>query len=161
QVHAVPRGDALDRPATRADRGGRRDYGRPRAAAEGLRPRRGGVALRARRLRGLAGAELLRQVARRGGRPPRAGALSVRRRGVARGDLRAARPAHALARRDGAGVSSPELVTVTIDGREVQVPKGTGLVETALAAGIEIPVFCYEPRLGAPIGACRMCLVEV
>jgi NADH-quinone oxidoreductase subunit G len=56
---------------------------------------------------------------------------------------------------------SPELVTVTVDGREVQVPKGTGLVETALAAGIEIPVFCYEPRLGAPIGACRMCLVEV
>ena len=29
------------------------------------------------------------------------------------------------------------------------------------AAGIEIPVFCYEPRLGAPVGACRMCLVEV
>jgi NADH-quinone oxidoreductase subunit G len=58
-------------------------------------------------------------------------------------------------------VSSPELVTVTIDGREVQVPKGLGLVETALAAGIEIPVFCYEPRLGPPVGACRMCLVEV
>jgi NADH-quinone oxidoreductase subunit G len=58
-------------------------------------------------------------------------------------------------------MSAPEVVTVTIDGREVQVPKGTGLVETALAAGIEIPVFCYEPRLGAPIGACRMCLVEV
>jgi NADH-quinone oxidoreductase subunit G len=56
---------------------------------------------------------------------------------------------------------SVELVTVTIDGREVQVPKGTGLVETALAAGIEIPVFCYEPRLGPAVGACRMCLVEV
>jgi NADH-quinone oxidoreductase subunit G len=54
-----------------------------------------------------------------------------------------------------------ELVTVTVDGRTVEVPKGTGLVETALAAGIEIPVFCYEPRLGAAIGACRMCLVEV
>jgi NADH-quinone oxidoreductase subunit G len=54
-----------------------------------------------------------------------------------------------------------ETVTVTIDGREVRVPKGTGLVETAEAAGIEIPVFCYEPRLGPPVGACRMCLVEV
>jgi NADH-quinone oxidoreductase subunit G len=54
-----------------------------------------------------------------------------------------------------------ELVTLTIDDREVQVPKGTGLVETAAAAGIEIPVFCYEPRLGPPVGACRMCLVEV
>jgi NADH-quinone oxidoreductase subunit G len=58
-------------------------------------------------------------------------------------------------------VSVPELVTVTIDGREVHVPPGTGLVETALAAGIEIPVFCYEPRVGPAIGACRMCLVEV
>src|SRR5437588_11587854 len=53
------------------------------------------------------------------------------------------------------------LVTVTVDGRAVQVPRGTGLVGTALAAGIEIPVFCYEPRLGPPIGACRMCLVEI
>jgi NADH-quinone oxidoreductase subunit G len=54
-----------------------------------------------------------------------------------------------------------ETVTVTIDGREIQVAKGTGMVETALAAGIEIPVFCYEPRLGPPLGACRMCLCEV
>src|SRR5438067_11369520 len=54
-----------------------------------------------------------------------------------------------------------DLVTLKIDEREVQVPKGTGLVETAQAAGIEIPVFCYEPRLGPPVGACRMCLIEV
>jgi NADH-quinone oxidoreductase subunit G len=54
-----------------------------------------------------------------------------------------------------------ELVTVTIDDRPIQVPKGTGMVETALSAGIEIPVFCYEPRLGPPLGACRMCLCEV
>jgi NADH-quinone oxidoreductase subunit G len=53
-----------------------------------------------------------------------------------------------------------ELVTVTIDGVSVQVPRGAGVVEAALAAGIEIPVFCYEPRLGAPVGACRMCLCE-
>jgi NADH-quinone oxidoreductase subunit G len=58
-------------------------------------------------------------------------------------------------------LSAPELVAVTVDGHEVHVPKGTGLVETALAAGIEIPVFCYEPRLGPAIGACRMCLCEV
>ena len=54
-----------------------------------------------------------------------------------------------------------ETVRITIDDREVEVAKGTGLVETAEAAGIEIPVFCYEPRLGPPVGACRMCLVEV
>ncbi len=58
-------------------------------------------------------------------------------------------------------MSTPDLVTVTIDERTVQVPKGTGIVETAANAGIEIPVFCYEPRLGPPVGACRMCLVEV
>jgi NADH dehydrogenase/NADH:ubiquinone oxidoreductase subunit G len=58
-------------------------------------------------------------------------------------------------------VSSPELVSVTIDERQIRVAKGTGMVETAAAAGVEIPVFCYEPRLGPPVGACRMCLVEV
>ena len=58
-------------------------------------------------------------------------------------------------------MSTPELVRVIIDDKDVHVAKGTGLVETALSAGIEIPVFCYEPRLGDPIGACRMCLVEI
>jgi NADH-quinone oxidoreductase subunit G len=53
------------------------------------------------------------------------------------------------------------MVKLTIDGVDVEVPRGTGLVEAALAAGIEIPVFCYEPRLGAPVGACRMCLCEI
>jgi NADH-quinone oxidoreductase subunit G len=54
-----------------------------------------------------------------------------------------------------------DLVTVTIDGQELQAPRGQGLVETAASVGIEIPVFCYEPRLGPPVGACRMCLCEV
>ncbi len=58
-------------------------------------------------------------------------------------------------------MSAAEQVTLTIDGVEVQVTKGTGLVETAAVAGVEIPVFCYEPRLGPPVGACRMCLVEI
>ncbi|MDQ3669485.1 MAG: molybdopterin-dependent oxidoreductase [Actinomycetota bacterium] len=58
-------------------------------------------------------------------------------------------------------MSAPELVTVNVDDREIRIPKGTGLIETALACGVEIPVFCYEPRLGPPVGACRMCLCEV
>ncbi|MGZ8783375.1 MAG: 2Fe-2S iron-sulfur cluster-binding protein [Gaiellaceae bacterium] len=58
-------------------------------------------------------------------------------------------------------MSAVEQVKVTIDGREIEVPKGLGLVEAAAAAGVEIPVFCYEPRLGPPVGACRMCLVEL
>lgn len=53
------------------------------------------------------------------------------------------------------------MVALTINGRVVEALKGTMLVDAAAAVGIEIPIFCYEPRLGAPIGACRMCLVEV
>ncbi len=55
-----------------------------------------------------------------------------------------------------------DTVTLTVDGREITVPKGMSLVVAAAEhAGIEIPIFCYEPRLGPPIGACRMCLVEI
>ena len=50
---------------------------------------------------------------------------------------------------------------MTIDGRDVEVAPGTGLVEAAETAGIEVPVFCYEPRIGPAVGACRMCMVEI
>jgi NADH-quinone oxidoreductase subunit G len=53
------------------------------------------------------------------------------------------------------------MVTLTIDGREVEAPEGAMLVDGAKYGDIEIPVFCYEPKLGQPVGACRMCLVEV
>ncbi len=53
-----------------------------------------------------------------------------------------------------------DLVTLTIDGIEVSVLKGTLIVEAAKKVGIEIPVFCYHPKL-EPVGMCRMCLVEV
>ncbi len=53
-----------------------------------------------------------------------------------------------------------EAVTLTIDGRQVTVPKGTLVVEAAKQIGIEIPVFCYHHRLN-PVGACRLCLVEI
>ena len=57
----------------------------------------------------------------------------------------------------------PEIkqVTFTIDGREVTAPENTMLVDAAKLGDVEIPVFCYEPKLGAPVGACRMCLVEI
>ncbi len=57
--------------------------------------------------------------------------------------------------------AKPTTVTLTINGIEIHATPGTVLVEAAAQVGIEIPIFCYEPRLGAPIGACRMCLVEV
>jgi len=55
---------------------------------------------------------------------------------------------------------SDSLVTLKIDGVEVTVPKGTLLVDAAKQVGIEIPVFCYHPKL-EPAGVCRMCLVEI
>ncbi len=52
-------------------------------------------------------------------------------------------------------------VTLVVDGREVVAPEGTMLVDAAKQGDVEIPVFCYEPKLGDPVGACRMCLVEI
>jgi NADH-quinone oxidoreductase subunit G len=51
-------------------------------------------------------------------------------------------------------------VTVTIDGFEIKVPKGTLVIRAAEMLGIQIPRFCDHPLLD-PIGACRQCLVEV
>jgi NADH-quinone oxidoreductase subunit G len=53
-----------------------------------------------------------------------------------------------------------ELVTLTIDGKEITVPKGTLIIRAAERLGIEIPRFCDHPFL-APVGACRQCYVEV
>jgi NADH-quinone oxidoreductase chain G len=51
-------------------------------------------------------------------------------------------------------------VTLTIDGRQVTVPKDTLVIEAAKKLGIEIPVFCYHTKL-EPVGACRQCLVQI
>jgi NADH-quinone oxidoreductase subunit G len=53
------------------------------------------------------------------------------------------------------------IITFTIDGREVQAPENAMLADAAKLGDVEIPVFCYEPKLGQPVGACRMCLVEI
>ncbi|MFD8082314.1 NADH-quinone oxidoreductase subunit G [Kitasatospora sp. NPDC059722] len=53
-----------------------------------------------------------------------------------------------------------ELVTLTIDGVEVQVPKGTLVIRAAEAIGTQIPRFCDHPLLD-PAGACRQCIVEI
>jgi NADH-quinone oxidoreductase subunit G len=55
----------------------------------------------------------------------------------------------------------PKMITFEIDGREVQAPEGQMLVDAAKQGDVEIPYFCYEPKLGQPVGACRMCLVEI
>ena len=53
-----------------------------------------------------------------------------------------------------------EMVKVTIDGVQVEVPKGSTVLEAAKAANIDIPTLCYLKGINE-IGACRMCLVEV
>jgi NADH-quinone oxidoreductase subunit G len=57
-------------------------------------------------------------------------------------------------------VTDQDLVTLTIDGKEVTVPKRTLIIRAAEQLGIEIPRFCDHPLLD-PIGACRQCYVEV
>ena len=52
-------------------------------------------------------------------------------------------------------------IVFEIDGREVRAPEGSMLVDAAKLGDVEIPYFCYEPKLGQPVGACRMCLVEI
>ena len=57
--------------------------------------------------------------------------------------------------------AQPQMITFTIDGREVRAPENMMLADAAKLGDVEIPVFCYEPKLGQPVGACRMCLVEI
>jgi NADH-quinone oxidoreductase subunit G len=57
-------------------------------------------------------------------------------------------------------VRPPEMVTLTIDGAEISVPKGTLVIRAAELMGVQIPRFCDHPLLD-PVGACRQCLVEV
>jgi len=52
------------------------------------------------------------------------------------------------------------MVNLTIDGVEITVPKGMLVVDAAKMIDIDIPVFCYHPKL-EPVGMCRMCLVEI
>ncbi|MFJ9081501.1 NADH-quinone oxidoreductase subunit G [Streptomyces sp. NPDC102384] len=59
-----------------------------------------------------------------------------------------------------AAVPPEDLVSLTIDGIEISVPKGTLVIRAAEMLGIEIPRFCDHPLLD-PAGACRQCIVEV
>jgi len=52
------------------------------------------------------------------------------------------------------------MIKLTIDGKEIEVPKGTRVIEAAKQAGIDVPFYCYHPGLSIA-GNCRMCLVEI
>ena len=51
-------------------------------------------------------------------------------------------------------------VTLTIDDQQVTADSGLKIVDAAKSVGIDISVFCYHPKL-EPVGACRLCLVEI
>jgi NADH-quinone oxidoreductase subunit G len=55
-----------------------------------------------------------------------------------------------------------DLITINIDGEDVQVPKGTNIIEAVkmVGKGKEVPHYCYHPKLSIA-GNCRMCLVEM
>jgi NADH-quinone oxidoreductase subunit G len=54
----------------------------------------------------------------------------------------------------------PDLVTVNIDGKEIAVPKGTNVIEAARLVNVDVPHYCYHPKLSV-VGNCRMCLIEM
>ena len=58
------------------------------------------------------------------------------------------------------GAKAQELVSITVDGTTVQVPKGELLIKAAQEHGTYIPRFCWHERM-KPVGMCRMCLVEI
>ena len=53
-----------------------------------------------------------------------------------------------------------DLITVNVDGQDIAVPKGTNMIEAARLAKVEVPHYCYHPKLTIS-GNCRMCLVEM
>ena len=53
-----------------------------------------------------------------------------------------------------------DLITVNVDGQDIAVPKGTNMIEAARLASVEVPHYCYHPKLTIS-GNCRMCLVEM
>jgi len=60
----------------------------------------------------------------------------------------------------GTGSGTEAVVRLTIDGVAVEAVPGENIIGAAERAGVFIPRFCYHPRM-APVGMCRMCLVEV
>lgn len=56
--------------------------------------------------------------------------------------------------------ANPATVKLTIDGRPVEAPAGSTILQAARAAGIHIPTLCYLENINS-IGACRLCLVQV
>ncbi len=53
------------------------------------------------------------------------------------------------------------MITIVVDGKECRVEANTALLKALRASGVKIPSLCYHPALKKPIGACRLCVVEI
>src|SRR5262245_16951049 len=53
-----------------------------------------------------------------------------------------------------------DTVTLTIDGRQVTVPKGKTVLQAAIESGVQVPYYCYHPGIGVD-GSCRVCVVKI
>ena len=53
------------------------------------------------------------------------------------------------------------MVTLTVDGLEISVPRGTRVLKACLDNGIYIPHLCYLDGMNHPPASCRLCLVEI
>src|ERR1700722_3006071 len=159
QVHAVPGGQLLGRPAAAPARERAGQRGRPRQAAGHLQQHHRPRVLRARRLDPGSGRVLDQVFPGRVPRAPAPGRLPLRSRCLA--PLCPGVVPMTVQPTTGGELAKPaDGVSVTIDGFQIAVPKGTLIIRAAEQLGIQIPRFCDHPLL-APIGACRQCLVQV
>jgi bidirectional [NiFe] hydrogenase diaphorase subunit len=53
------------------------------------------------------------------------------------------------------------MITIRVNGRELQAKEGENLLKVLLAADIRIPALCFHPALKSPTGVCRLCTVEI
>src|SRR5690606_29093362 len=148
-VHTGPRGHGLALP--RADANHRREghVRRPRQARRRREPHRGAHDLRARRRRGVAGAELPQAFPARVRVHGRASGPQHRREVERRGLTRAAWTN-----------MSDDIVKIEVNGVPLEARKGEMLIEVTDRAGIYIPRFCYHHKLSVAAN-CRMCLVDI
>jgi NADH-quinone oxidoreductase subunit G len=102
-------------------------------------------------------AEALRDIKSGGGAPAAAPATQT---AGSTATAPAASPPPAPAAAPPAASGEAELITIKLDGRDVQVKKGTNVLEACLANGSDVSYFCYHQGLSSP-AVCRQCLVEV
>ena len=135
--------------------------GRPRPAARPVRQHHGPLVLRAGRRRGQPDQSSIKYF-----RDEYLAHLDARRLPVRPGRLTLFASSHGASTHDhhGGSTTSPgretDLVTLTIDGIQVSVPKDTLVIRAAEEVGVQIPRFCDHPLL-EPVGACRQCLVDI